>query len=136
MKETPNEILKHLDNRLDQIEKLITLSLINDFLPQYTGELYNNLSDEIKDQFERSGYFITKSEVFSNKIAIYLRTEMKTGIKEMREMTRLISNHSNNLILVFELEKATILQKKKCVEEKISYYIKDKELFIAINQEA
>lgn len=132
-KEIQNEIINHLDYRFDQIEKLITLSLINDFLPQCTDELFDNLSDEIKELFEEKGFRITKSEVFSDKIAIYLRTEKKSGIKEFRELIKTLSNYSNNLILVFELDKATILQKRKFVEEKISYYIKEKELFIAKN---
>lgn len=130
-KDIRNQIIDYMDYRLDQIEKLITLSLMNDILPQYADDLWLNLSDEIKKVIEGNDFCIAKSEVFSDKVAIYLRTERKVGIKEFRELKKLLSEHSKNTILVFELDKATTVQKRKFVEEKISYYIKGKELFIS-----
>lgn len=126
-----NQIISHMDDRLDQIEKLITLSLINDVLPQYTECMYKNLSSEIKDIIEKCDFQISKSEVFSDQLAVYLRAERKAGIKEFRELKKLFHDHGQNAILVFELDKVTSIQRKKYVEEKISYYITGKELFIS-----
>lgn len=126
-----NQIISHMDDRLDQIEKLITLSLINDVLPQYTECMYKNLSSEIKDIIEQCNFHISKSEVFSDQLAVYLRAERKAGIKEFRELKKLFHDHGQNAILVFELDKVTSIQRKKFLEEKISYYITGKELFIS-----
>ena len=69
--------------------------------------------------------------MFTESVAVYLRSERKVGIKDFRELKNLFSCHEQKIILVFELDKATALQKRKFVEEKISYYIRGKELFIA-----
>lgn len=130
-KEMQNQIIRHMDYRFDQIEKLITLSLINDILPQYVDDLCENLSDDIMKRIEERGFFITKSELFSDSVCVYLRNEGKVGIKDFRELISLFSAHEQKIIIVFELEKATALQRRKFVEEKISYYIKGKELFIS-----
>ena len=116
---------------MDQMEKLVTLSLLNDVLPQYVDGLEKDLNDEIKQIIEAKNFYITKSEVFSDKIAIYLRTDQKVGIKEFRELKKLVDAYSENLIFVFEIDKATIIQKRKFLEENISYYVKRKELFIS-----
>ena len=125
-----NQIIDHLDCRLDQIERLITLSLINDFLPQF-DDSFGNLSDNIIKLIKDNGFVIIKSEVFSDKIAVYLKTERKVGIKELRELKNLFLECGHNVILVFELDKATATQKRKFTEEKISYHIVGKELFIS-----
>lgn len=130
-KEINNHIINHMDYRFDQIEKLITLSLINDILPQNADGLCENLSDEIKMIIEDNDYVIVKTEIFSDKLVIYLRTERKVGIKELRELKKMFALYGENIIIVFELDKATAIQKRKFVEEKISYYIKGKELFIS-----
>lgn len=130
-KEFQEQIISHIDYRMDQMEKLVTLSLLNDVLPQYVDGLEKDLNDEIKQIIEAKNFYITKSEVFSDKIAIYLRTDQKVGIKEFRELKKLVDAYSENLIFVFEIDKATIIQKRKFLEENISYYIKGKELFIS-----
>lgn len=130
-KEFQEQIISHIDYRMDQMEKLVTLSLLNDVLPQYVDGLEKDLNDEIKQIIEAKNFYITKSEVFSDKIAIYLRTDQKVGIKEFRELKKLVDVYSENLIFVFEIDKATIIQKRKFLEENISYYVKGKELFIS-----
>ena len=130
-KDIQNQIINHIDYRLDQIEKLITLSLMNDILPQYADDLCVNLSDDIKKIIEDNKFCIVKVEVFSDKIAIYLKTERKVGIKEFKKLKKIFLEYGKNVILVFEIDKATIIQKRKFVEEKISYSITGKELFIS-----
>lgn len=130
-KNTQSQILKYMDYRFNQIERLITLSLMNDILPQYINDLCSNLSDDIIMLIEDNDFSIVKSEVFSDKLAIYLKTERKVGIKDFRDFKKLFSKNVNNIILVFELKKISAIQKRKFIEEKISYYIKDKELFIS-----
>lgn len=130
-KEIQNCILEHMDYRLDQIERLVTLSLMNDILPQYINDLSEKLSDDIVALIKDLGFSIVRAEIFSDKIAVYLHTEKKVGIKEFRDMKRLFSEEASNLVLVFELEKANITQKRKFMEEKISYHIVGKELFIS-----
>lgn len=129
--EFQKQIISHIDYRMDQLEKLVTISLLNDVLPQYMHELDENLNDEIKRIIVEKDFYITKSEMFSEKIAIYLGSDCKVGIKEFRELKKSIARYSENLIFVFELDKATITQKRKFLEESISYYIKGKELFIS-----
>lgn len=128
-----SELVEHINSRFDYLEKMVTLSLISDILPGYVSELHADLTDDVNHVFEEKGFVITKSEIFSNKVAIYIKPDKKVGIKDLREMVNLLSSYSQNLILVFELEKVTITQKRKFFEEKISYFIDGKELYIADN---
>ena len=130
-KDNQNQILNQIECRLEQIEKLVTLSLIGDILPQYENDLYLRLSDEMKKIIEDKDFYIVKAEIFSDKVAVYIRTEKKVGIKEFRELKSLFIEYGENIILVFELDKATTIQKRKFVEEKISYYITGREVFIS-----
>lgn len=52
-------------------------------------------------------------------------------LRSFRELKKLVDAYSENLIFVFEIDKATIIQKRKFLEENISYYVKRKELFIS-----
>lgn len=52
------------------------------------------------------------------------------GIREFRELKKGLPINEKKLIFVFEIEGVTPVQKKKFIDEKISYYIKGKELFI------
>lgn len=129
--DTQNKIISHIDYRMDQMEKLVTLSLLSDMLSQYTENLCDNLSDEIKQIIEKKDFYISKREMFLDKVAIYLRTDKKVGIKEFRCLKKLVDAYSDDLVIVFELDKATTTQKRKFIEENISYYIKEKELFVS-----
>lgn len=125
------KIINHIDARMDQIEKLINLSLLNDVLSEYMEGLEEKLSDDIKQVISERNFYITKTEIFSDKVAIYLASNIKMDIKEFRELKDEINQYGGNLILVFEMESATSVQKRKFYEEKISYYIKDDELYIS-----
>lgn len=125
------KLINHIDARMDQIEKLINLSLLNDVLSEYMEGLEEKLSDDIKLVISERNFYITKTEIFSDKVAIYLASNIKMDIKEFRELKDKINQYGGNLILVFEMESATSVQKRKFYEEKISYYIKDDELYIS-----
>ena len=128
-----NQVIRHMDCRFDQIERLITLSLMNDIIPQYMDDLSLNLSDEIVTLIKENDFTIVKTEIFADKIAVYLKTDKIVGVKEFRNLKKLLVKKARNIILVFELDKATITQKRKFIEEKISYHVADKELFILKN---
>lgn len=128
--ELQKSIMQHMDIRFDQIEKLMTLSLINDISPQYANDLCENLPDDVKKVLRKRGFFITKTEIFSDCIAAYLKSNKKVGIREFRELKKGLPINEKKLIFVFEIEGVTPVQKKKFIDEKISYYIKGKELFI------
>ena len=130
-----SKIIDYMDKRFEQIEKLITLSLMNDVLFECANDLHMNFSEKIKEIIEDNGFCITKKEVFLDKMTIYLKTERKVGIKEFRELKKLVLNQDKNMILVFEIDRATAIQKRKFVEEKISYHIIGNELFISKDKE-
>ena len=59
-----------------------------------------------------------------------MKSNKKVGIREFRELKKGLPINEKKLIFVFEIEGVTPVQKKKFIDEKISYYIKGKELFI------
>lgn len=125
------QIISHMDKRMDQLEKLVTLSLITDILPEYAENMIDDLSDEIKKLLMHYGFNIDKVDVFSDKVTVYLQSDQRVGIKELRRIKKLLEQQTMDLILVFELDKVTGVQRKKFIEEKISYEVKGVEMFIS-----
>lgn len=125
------KIIERIDYRCDHIEKLLTLSLLNDMLPQYAEELYMDLSDDVKKIVEDRGFSIVKSELFSDKVAIFLKTDKKVGIRDFREINQQLNEYASNIIFVYVINRATMAQKRKFIEERISFSIDGKEQYIA-----
>ena len=130
-KEIYEQIISHMDKRMDQLEKLVTLSLITDIIPEYAENMIDDLSDGIKKLLMHYGFNIDKVDVFSDKVVVYLQSDQRVGIKELRRIKKLLEQQTTNLILVFELDKVTGVQRKKFIEEKISYEVKGVEMFIS-----
>ncbi|MGG7175286.1 hypothetical protein ACQPV1_18460 [Clostridium neonatale] len=130
-----NILKSHLDSRLDLIEEMIKLSLVTDIMNQVDSSLINNCKCGIENK--ELNRFITdnnlhlyKSEQFGEKIAVYIISKKKLGIKDIRQLVFYFKEQYVSVIPVFMFEKINSIIRKKMEDEKISYYIKNKELHI------
>lgn len=64
------------------------------------------------------------------KTAVYIKPLQKIGLKEIRIVKGELDEKFHNLVLVFVLDKVSGTQRKKLLEEKISFYIENKEMYI------
>ena len=67
--ELQKSIMQHMDIRFDQIEKLMTLSLINDIIPQYANDLCENLPDDVK-KVEKEVFLLQKQKFFQTVLQL------------------------------------------------------------------
>ena len=124
------EMHDHMNQRMDQLEKLLTLLLLSNTIEEYTKNTDVEICDDVVKAFEDNDYSIIKSELFGDKIAVYIKPLNKVGLKKIRTLKNRMNAMYKNLVLVFVMDKLSISQRRKFLEEKISFLIEDKELYI------
>ncbi len=129
--EEKESFMKHIDQRFDQLDKLVTLSLLSDVIKEYDHIFNSELSAEVVESIEQNCFCVRKTEIFGGKIAIYIESSQKIGLTEIREMKKFIEEKDENLIIVFVVEKINGNQRKKMLEERISFLVGEKELYIS-----
>lgn len=133
MNEQNDNLLECIVDRLSQIEKLLKLSLMNSIISECEKNVPIDVNDDIKLFFKKYGFYIIKTDFYMDIFTIYIKSEKKVGIKDFRKLLAEFYKSKSGMILVFDLENATDVQKKKFREEQISYCITGKELFISKN---
>ncbi len=133
MNEQNDNLLECIVDRLSQIEKLLKLSLMNSIISECEKNVPIDVNDDIKLFFKKYGFYIIKTDFYMDIFTIYIKSEKKVGIKDFRKLLAEFHKSKSGMILVFDLENATDVQKKKFREEQISYCITGKELFISKN---
>lgn len=134
MNEQNDNLLEYIVDRLSQIEKLLKLSLMNSIISECERNVPIDVNDDIKLFFKKYGFYIIKTDFYMDVCTIYIKSEKKVGIKDFRKLLAEFYKSKSGMILVFDLENATDVQKKKFREEQISYCITGKELFISKNR--
>lgn len=131
MTEQNENILESIVDRLNQIDNLLKLSLMNNIISECEKYVPIDVYDDIKLFLKKYGFYIIKTDFYMDIFTIYIKSEKKVGIKDFRKLLAEFYKSKSGMILVFDLENATDVQKKKFREEQISYCITGKELFIS-----
>lgn len=134
MTEQNENILESIVDRLNQIDNLLKLSLMNNIISECEKYVPIDVYDDIKLFLKKYGFYIIKTDFYMDIFTIYIKSEKKVGIKDFRKLLAEFYKSKSGMILVFDLENATDVQKKKFREEQISYCITEKELFISKNR--
>jgi hypothetical protein len=132
--EQNENILESIVDRLNQIDNLLKLSLMNNIISECEKYVPIDVYDDIKLFLKKYGFYIIKTDFYMDIFTIYIKSEKKVGIKDFRKLLAEFYKSKSGMILVFDLENATDVQKKKFREEQISYCITGKELFISKNR--
>ena len=131
MTEQNENILESIVDRLNQIDNLLKLSLMNNIISECEKYVPIDVYDDIKLFLKKYGFYIIKTDFYMDIFTIYIKSEKKVGIKDFRKLLAEFYKSKSGMILVFDLENATDVQKKKFRE---SYCITGKELFISKNR--
>ncbi len=130
-----DSLQKHIDERLDGIEKLINLSLLTSVMGQM-DEAYqfegkdNQHFEEIKDILDKNAFKWEKEEKHGDRTIVYIKSLEQMSIAKIRMVLILLQDIGQELIPVFQFERIYGNQRKKMLEEHISFYVPDKELHI------
>lgn len=125
---------ENINSKLENLEKLITLSLLNTVMDSIENkemdiESTYKIKNDVKKIISEDGFVQIKIEPFGSKMVIYLKKDQKFGIKDMRNLLYKLESF-DEYIVVFMLDKVNGNQRKKLLEEKISYVIEGHEMFI------
>ena len=131
MNEQNENLVECIVDRLSEIEKLLKLSLMNNIILECEKYVPIDVYDDIKLFFKKYGFYIIRTDFYMDIFTIYIKSEKKVGIKDFRKLLAEFYKNKSGIILVFDLENATEVQKKKFREEQISYCITGKELFLS-----
>lgn len=126
---------EHMDERLDKIENLINLSLISSVINQIeeTNYMEDKNEPEMKELSELLSSYdvrLDKRERFGDKTAVYIRSSESMNISKVRLLLDAVLNMDLQIIPIFIFEKLNGMQRKKLLEERISFCVEDKELYI------
>lgn len=130
-----SELKLYIDARLDSIEEMMRLSLVSNIMNKLESYSSNNYTEDLEIENVKEFIFsqnlhILKVENFGEKITIYITSKNNFSIGYMRELIRKSKTKCTKAIIVFVFDKLNGMRRKKMNEEKISYYIKDRELNI------
>ena len=120
MTEQNENILESIVDRLNQIDNLLKLSLMNNIISECEKYVPIDVYDDIKLFLKKYGFYIIKTDFYMDIFTIYIKSEKKVGIKDFRKLLAEFYKSKSGMILVFDLENATDVQKKKFREEQIS----------------
>lgn len=122
----------HLDSRIDSIEELIKLLVVSSVIEQIDAVQVPLENENLIDFINDINLNLIKKESFGEYTLVYLSSDLKIGLKEIRTLNVKLKITFEKVIPVFVVEKLSGIQKKKMTEEKISYLIKNKELHVVI----
>ncbi len=127
---------EHVDDRLDAIEKLIRLSLLSSVMNQMDEVINQSEKEEVqrtehlKDVLYEYYFEVGKEERHGDKTLIYLKCLRQINIPTVRWIYTLIRNIGQDLIPIFLFEKVNWNQRKKMLEDRISFCVLNKEIYI------
>ncbi len=132
---------EHMDERLDAIEKLLNLSLMTAIMDQMDKVCQEDnpadtyVIDEIQYILDQYHLVLYKEERYGNKTLIYIKSLEQLTLSKVRLVSFVIKDSIQNMVPVFVFERFSGTQRKKLLEEHISFYVPEKELYIVEQEE-
>lgn len=127
---TEEKVKKYFDQRMDSLENLVKLLMMSNLISECKTIYKNEIFDDVRMKLNGMGFVVSEVELFGENILMKISSEYKISIKDIRNVKREIEDMVENTIVVFELDKITSTQRRKFIEEKISFSIKNKELYV------
>lgn len=126
------KILEQINNRFDSVEELLKILAINELVNELNVNVVDKVNENVDIVLQNHGIFITKVDNISEKKLFYLQTNNTWQIKALMNIQTEIIEAQPNCIPVFQFKRVYGMQRKRLEQEKISYYIENKELHIFI----
>ena len=126
---------EHIDERLNEIEKLINLSLLTSVIGQideicHCVDKDKQCIEEIKEILAENNFKLEKEEKYGDATVVYIKSLEQMSMAKARIILGLLQDIGQELIPVFQFERIYGNQRKKMLEEHISFYVLNKELHI------
>lgn len=125
----------HIDERFDAMEKLLNLSLISSVINQMDADYPTETKmdqkiEKLSNLLRQYDAFLDKKEIYGDRIAIYIRGEEPFNIAKVRFIADAVNEFCFDFVPVFMFEKLNGMQRKRMLEERISFCVQSKELYI------
>lgn len=120
----------YLDSRFDNLENLIKLSFLPKAFNDFFDETEKRIEKRIFDRIQLEGFKVDKIDFLGDKLSVYVSKDEKYGLPEIRKFRKNIEDLSDEILIVFSLAKLTGIQRRKLLEEKVSYSVDTKELYL------
>lgn len=132
-REEYEKLMEYLDTRFENIERLQTLSLVNNVLEDYE-KVVREVDKEsnriaLTELCEQLGVALVSIETFGDKEACYIKKEKGISLTEIREISNIIKKQGK-YIPVFIMDRVHGNTRKKLLGERISYVVEGKEKYI------
>ena len=125
--------IKRVDLHVEELEKLIKLILVNNLIDEATClENHDKLeiNENIISALEKYNLEIGKQDMIEDSKILYVVVSNSIGIKDIMYLHDLFIEFQPDIELVFQFEKINGMQRKRMIQEKISYHVVGKELHI------
>lgn len=129
------KLLEQISRQINSSEELLRILAVNELLDEVNiddNEIEENIDNEVEQILEVYNVNICKIETFKGKTLIFLTPETTWQIKSIISIYIGIVDLEVEIIPVFQFEKVHGTQKKRLEQEKISFYIEDKEMHIFV----
>lgn len=125
----------HIDERFDAMEKLLNLSLISSVINQMdvdcsTESKMEQKIENLSSLLRQHDVWLEKKETYGDKITVYIRGTEPINTMKARLISEVVSEFGEGFVPVFMFEKLNGMQRKRMLEERISFCVQSKELYI------
>lgn len=128
--------IKFLDERLESIEKILKILVVNSLADDL--EKMNDigqkieLSTELKELLADYGMIVADTEVRNGFTLVYIETKssVKYKVKDYQFLDWKIKDQFSGLVPIFKFAALNGMQRKRFIEENISFCIDEKEIHI------
>ncbi len=129
--------MEMFEERLDSIEKLLKMLLANSLVDRLDNEIFlkNNpeINMEMKELLKKYGMIITDVESKNGFILVYIETDKSLKLNDYQTLKYKIENNFR-MVPVFTFQSLNGMQRKRFIEENISFCIREKEIYICVKQ--
>ena len=120
------QALERIKQRLDGIEKMLTMLLMSDVISEYADGVCLDITDEVKAILAAHGFEVVRTEPYGDKAAVYVKASEqreRVTLAGVMAVMRKVQERYRNLILVFIMNRVNGNQRKRLLEENISFVV-------------
>lgn len=135
--DTMNKVID-IEHRLENIEKILKMLVVNSLVDDlnrsmnYECEDELEASEELKELLYKYNLIVNKLQMSNGFTFVYISIDEnnKYRLKNFIDINHNLKEHFEHLVPVFEFKTMNGMQRKRFIEENISFQIKDKEIHI------
>lgn len=129
--------MKRVYERLDSIEELLKMTIANDILNDLDSFIQEDkseviLPENISVKLNKRDIFEGIHYEFSGKRMLHLECKANLTVQDIEDIRSHVAEEADEVIPVFCFDRINGMKRKRMLEKKISFSVKDKEIHIVI----